>query len=368
MPAMGDVLSNVPSHRQSTVSTKGPRPCQIAPGTRTCAGSFPSRRQTCEHRRLSRPRATPESTRTRGPSSRIMRRCRGGRFQIRPRRVRCGVSRSTKGDEGHRRPARQAPPTLGVRVAITTFLGTPAPNVTEAALINPRTLVVLEAPPVRIDVLTNIDGITSFASTWKRAEGHYGDVPIHFISREDLVTAKRASAQPQDLVDVDVLLEAAPARRCPKKRWCSQGASQRFESTSLRHEAQFDRRPQERLPCANPLGVASPRIWARAAKCFCGLASGCAGGFGAHPDVMVGRALPCSARARRRSRRDRDEIAKRGTSVVRCARDGSSSEGERDRLGRYRLRARRRIRCASEASMRPRNLECPPPLRTSVLE
>jgi hypothetical protein len=31
-------------------------------------------------------------------------------------------------------------------------------------------------------------------------------VPTNFISREDLVAAKRASARPQDLVDVDVLL------------------------------------------------------------------------------------------------------------------------------------------------------------------
>lgn len=100
------------------------------------------------------------------------------------------------------------------RAAITSFLGTPAPNITEPALMNPRTLIVLGVPPVRIDVMTAIDGVASFAAAWKRrVDGKYGDVPAHFISCEDLVRAKRASARPQDLVDVDVLLDAMSKRK-----------------------------------------------------------------------------------------------------------------------------------------------------------
>ena len=98
--------------------------------------------------------------------------------------------------------------------AIASFLGTPAPNITVSALMNPRTLIVLGVPPVRIDILTSIDGVSSFAAAWKRrAQGHFGDVPTQYISRDDLVAAKRASARPQDLVDVDVLLEVQPRRR-----------------------------------------------------------------------------------------------------------------------------------------------------------
>lgn len=84
--------------------------------------------------------------------------------------------------------------------------------------MNPRTLVVLGVAPVRIDILTSIDGVPSFSAAWRRrAEGRYGDVPAHFISREDLVAAKRASARPQDLVDVDVLLDVARRRRRTKR-------------------------------------------------------------------------------------------------------------------------------------------------------
>lgn len=105
------------------------------------------------------------------------------------------------------------------REAITSFLGSTAPNITEAALTNPRTLIVLGVPPVRIDILTRIDGVSSFAAAWKRrAEGRYGKVPTQFISRADLVAAKQASARPQDLVDVDVLLETATRQRTKRTK------------------------------------------------------------------------------------------------------------------------------------------------------
>jgi hypothetical protein len=114
---------------------------------------------------------------------------------------------------------RTRPNARAAREAITSFLGSAAPNITEAALTNPRTLIVLGVPPVRIDILTRIDGVSSFAAAWKRrAEGRYGDVPTQFISRLDLVAAKRASARPQDLVDVDVLLETSTRRRATSSK------------------------------------------------------------------------------------------------------------------------------------------------------
>lgn len=97
-----------------------------------------------------------------------------------------------------------------VRVCLTSFLGAPAPNITEARLQDPRTLIVLGVPPVRIDVLTSIDGVSSFSAAWKRrAEGHYGSTLAHFISLADLIAAKAATGRPQDLADLDVLERAA---------------------------------------------------------------------------------------------------------------------------------------------------------------
>ncbi len=49
----------------------------------------------------------------------------------------------------------------------------------------------------------------SFADAWRnRVKSDFGGVPGHFISRKDLIANKRAVGRPQDLVDVDSLVES----------------------------------------------------------------------------------------------------------------------------------------------------------------
>ena len=61
-------------------------------------------------------------------------------------------------------------------------------------------------PPVRVDVLMGIPGI-GFEEAWaRRVEIDFDGLPVPFISREDLITAKRASGRPQDMIDVQSLL------------------------------------------------------------------------------------------------------------------------------------------------------------------
>ena len=63
-------------------------------------------------------------------------------------------------------------------------------------------------PPVRVDVLMGIPGI-GFEEAWaRRVEIDFDGLPVPFISREDLITAKRASGRPQDMIDVQSLLRA----------------------------------------------------------------------------------------------------------------------------------------------------------------
>ena len=107
-----------------------------------------------------------------------------------------------------------------MRAALLAFLGSDAPNITEEKLTDPRTLIVLGVAPVRIDILTSIDGVDSFRAAWgRRVEGVYGAAPAHFISIEDLMASKLAAGRPQDLADLDVLRRATKrlARRPPTK-------------------------------------------------------------------------------------------------------------------------------------------------------
>lgn len=113
---------------------------------------------------------------------------------------------------------RSEPNARRTRAALVHFLGGSAPNITVAKLRSPRTLVVLGVAPIRIDVLTNVDGITSFAAAWKRrVTGAYGRTDAHFVSLEDLMASKQAAGRPQDRADLDVLRRAAQRRRPPRR-------------------------------------------------------------------------------------------------------------------------------------------------------
>lgn len=56
--------------------------------------------------------------------------------------------------------------------------------------------------PVKVDVISNLPGV-DFEQAWSRREaGPFGSETVNFISREDLISNKRAVARPKDLLDV----------------------------------------------------------------------------------------------------------------------------------------------------------------------
>ena len=60
-------------------------------------------------------------------------------------------------------------------------------------------------PPVRVDILMGIPG-AAFDECWsRRKEVDFDGLKVFFISKNDLILAKRASGRPQDLIDADLL-------------------------------------------------------------------------------------------------------------------------------------------------------------------
>ncbi len=60
-------------------------------------------------------------------------------------------------------------------------------------------------PPRRIDILTQIDGVT-FERAWpRRCEALFGNVRCAVIGLDDLFANKRAAGRPQDLADLAAL-------------------------------------------------------------------------------------------------------------------------------------------------------------------
>ncbi len=91
-----------------------------------------------------------------------------------------------------------------VLIALTEF-GTPLHDLTEADLTRSGTVFQIGLPPLRIDVITAIDGV-SFEEAWSsRIAAKFADQPAAVLSREHLIRNKRAAGRTQDLADVEWL-------------------------------------------------------------------------------------------------------------------------------------------------------------------
>ena len=69
----------------------------------------------------------------------------------------------------------------------------------------PGMVVQLGVPPVRIDIITRVSGVPWEKADTGKVPGHYADVPVFFISREDFITNKRATGRAKDAADIEAL-------------------------------------------------------------------------------------------------------------------------------------------------------------------
>ncbi len=71
----------------------------------------------------------------------------------------------------------------------------------------PDQVVQLGVPPVRVDILTAITGVSWAEAAAGRVEGKYGDIPVYYIGREQFAANKRATGRKRDLADLEALGE-----------------------------------------------------------------------------------------------------------------------------------------------------------------
>lgn len=91
-----------------------------------------------------------------------------------------------------------------VLAALSDF-GAPLRDVTIDDLSKTGTIFQIGIPPLRIDIITEIDGV-KFEEAWPaRFLTSLGGVPAFVISRQHLITNKKTAARLQDLADVEKL-------------------------------------------------------------------------------------------------------------------------------------------------------------------
>jgi hypothetical protein len=68
-------------------------------------------------------------------------------------------------------------------------------------------IIQLGVPPVRIDLITSISGVTWEEANNSKDSGKFGDVPVSFIGKQQFIINKRASGRKKDLADLESLGE-----------------------------------------------------------------------------------------------------------------------------------------------------------------
>jgi hypothetical protein len=118
-----------------------------------------------------------------------------------------GHVRATKDLDIWVRPSAQNAPR--VLAALRAF-GAPLHDLAEADLVAPGTIFQIGVAPIRIDVITQIDGV-EFEPAWsRRLTVPFADQFVSVLSHQDLLTNKRAAAREQDLLDVKWLEKHPP--------------------------------------------------------------------------------------------------------------------------------------------------------------
>lgn len=100
----------------------------------------------------------------------------------------------------------EATPENAARViqALAAF-GAPLHSVEAADFSRPGIVFQMGLPPVRIDILTTVSGVT-FAEAWPgRVRADFGGVEVDVIGRDAFIRNKRATGRLKDLGDIEAL-------------------------------------------------------------------------------------------------------------------------------------------------------------------
>ncbi len=90
-------------------------------------------------------------------------------------------------------------------VEVLRDFGFDLPELSVALFQQPRRIIRMGVPPVRIELLTGIDGVAFDECFARRATAEIDDVDVNIISLEDLKANKRAAGRHQDLDDLEKL-------------------------------------------------------------------------------------------------------------------------------------------------------------------
>jgi len=92
-------------------------------------------------------------------------------------------------------------------VSALTAFGFASLGLKEGDFLLPDQVIQLGVPPVRVDILTSLSGVSWEEAFSGRIRGNYGDAPIFFIGKNEYIKNKRATGRKKDAADIEALGE-----------------------------------------------------------------------------------------------------------------------------------------------------------------
>lgn len=90
-------------------------------------------------------------------------------------------------------------------MAALSGFGISASVMEENIFSKPGQIIRIGCPPLMVEFINGVGGVT-FKEIWRnRVQGDYGDVRVSFISKDDLLKTKKAAGRPQDIRDIEEL-------------------------------------------------------------------------------------------------------------------------------------------------------------------
>ena len=93
----------------------------------------------------------------------------------------------------------------GKLVQVYTEFGFNIPEMNKKLFLEKGRIVRIGIPPLRLEVINDISGVTFEKSYPDRIEEKIGDIKVCFLDLENLLKNKKASNRPKDLADIDGL-------------------------------------------------------------------------------------------------------------------------------------------------------------------
>jgi hypothetical protein len=90
-------------------------------------------------------------------------------------------------------------------VTVLKEFGFDTPELKKEIFLTKEKIIRMGVPPMRLEIITTIDGVGFVKCFKNRVIADFESFKVNFISKDDLMTNKRASGRPKDLVDYSKL-------------------------------------------------------------------------------------------------------------------------------------------------------------------